>query len=231
LALSPQNDESFLREVDDELRREQLTTIWKRYGRIGAVAIGVALIALAAFLWWHTERSKAAETDGEQMSAAIADLQANRKPDAETKIARLAADGTPGYKAAAMMTQAALIAQKGDLKGAAAAYAAVGADDSLAQPYRDLAVIRQTALELDTLPPAQVIERLKPLAVPGSPWFGTAGEMSAIAYIGMNKPGEAGRLLALIAADKTVPQSLRARAGRLAGSLGADIPAQTAQKD
>jgi hypothetical protein len=205
--------------------------MWKRYGRIGAVAIGVALIALAAFLWWRAERSKAAEADGEQMSTVMADLQASRKPDAEIKIARLTADGTPGYKAAAMLTQAALIAQKGDLKGAAAAYGAVGADDSLAQPYRDLAVIRQTALELDTLPPAQVIERLKPLAVPGNPWFGTAGEMSAIAYIGTNKPGEAGRLLALIAADKTVPQSLRARAGRLAGSLGADIPAQTAQKD
>ena len=34
MASTPPNDEAFLREVDDELRREQIQTMWKRYGRL-----------------------------------------------------------------------------------------------------------------------------------------------------------------------------------------------------
>ena len=37
-------------------------------------------------------------------------------------------------------------------------YRQVADDDDLPQPYRDLALIRQTALEYDKLPPAAVID-------------------------------------------------------------------------
>jgi len=67
-----------------------------------------------------------------------------------------------------------------------------------------------------------VIDRLKPLAVPGKPWFGSAGELVALAYIKQNKTEAAGGILAGIAKDKTVPDTLRRRARQLAGQLGVD---------
>ncbi len=230
MALSPQNDEAFLREVDEELRREQINGLWRRYGKIAAGVLVLLLVALAAFLWWRAEQTQAAEADGETLSTAIADIQGGRKAEAEAKLKGLVADGTDGYRATARFADAALAVEKGNSKAALATYAALAADTHVGQPYRDLALIRQTALEFDTLPPAQVVARLKPLAVEGNPWFGTAGEMTAIAYIDMNKPAEAGRLLAAVAGDKTTPASLRARARRLAITLGATIPA-SAQKD
>lgn len=79
-----------------------------------------------------------------------------------------------------------------------------------------------TALQFDKLPPQAVIDRLKGLAVPESAWFGSAGEMAAISYLKLNKPQEAARIFALLAKDRKVPESIRARAVQMAGSLGVD---------
>ena len=70
-----------------------------------------------------------------------------------------------------------------------------------------------------------MIDRLKPLAAPGTAWFGSAGEMTAIALLKLNRDAEAGRLFAALAKDKDVPDSLRARAVRISGMLGVDATA------
>lgn len=231
MASTPPNDEAFLREVDEELRRDQFQTIWKRYGRLALALIVLGLAAFAAFLFWRAETHKSAEQQGEQLSAAIADIQAGRKTDAGKKVDALIADGSDGYRAVALFTKAAIAADQGDSKGAAALYARVVADEGVAQPFRDVALLRQTLTEYDSLKPQQVIDRLKPLANKDSAFFGTAGELTAIALIQTNRGAEAGRLLASVAADPQTPPSLRDRAERLAASLGADVAAQPADKD
>ena len=64
--------------------------------------------------------------------------------------------------------------------------------------------------------------RLSHLAVPGNPWFGSAGEMVAIAHMRMNKPDLAGPLFQKLAEDKQVPETIRSRARQLAGVMGID---------
>src|SRR3546814_21032509 len=95
-------------------------------------------------------------------------------------------------------------------------------DTRLAPPFRDLALIRQTALEFDTLKPQEVVDRLKPLATEGNPWFGSAGEMVAIAYMKMRKPELSGPLFAAMSKDRSVPETIRTRAVQMAGLLGVD---------
>jgi hypothetical protein len=70
--------------------------------------------------------------------------------------------------------------------------------------------------------PARVIEMLKPLATPGGPWFGSAGELVGMAYLKQDREDLAGPLFAEIAKDDDVPESLRSRARQLAGVLGYD---------
>ena len=101
-------------------------------------------------------------------------------------------------------------------------YQSIAGEDAFPKPYRDAALIRQTALQFDQLQPQEVISRLQPLAKPGEPWFGTAGEMTALALIKQNKKQEAGQLFFAIAKDSGVPQAIRARAVQVAGSLGVD---------
>ena len=128
----------------------------------------------------------------------------------------------PGYRAMALLSKAAMAAQKGDIKTAAKLYGDIAANEELAQPYRDLGTIRQVALSFDTLAPQQVVDRLKPLAIEGNPWFGSAGEMTAIAYMKMRKHDLAGPIFAAIAKDGKAPETLRSRARQMAGLLGVD---------
>lgn len=231
MASTPPTEEAFLREVDDELRRDQLQRLIRHYGRIGLVVVVLLLVGFAAFLFWRAESQKKAEAQGEQMAALIADVQASRKTEAGRKVDKLVAEGGPGYRVAALLTRATLAADRGDAKAAAAIYAGIAADEEVAQPFRDVALIRQTLLEYDKLTPQQAIDRLKPLAIEGNAFFGTAGELTAIAMLQAGRPAEAGRLLAAIARDKTVPATLRTRAARLATSLGVDVDADIADKD
>jgi hypothetical protein len=225
LAQAPETNEAFLREVDDELRRDQAMHLWRRWGRIAIVAIVIGLVALAAWLFWRSKQTEARGVEGEQMAQAIQKLEAGDVAGATPMLDQLGKSDTKGYRAAAQMALAATALGKGDTADAAKRYAAIAADTSIDQPYRDLALIRQTAAEYDTLKPATVIDRMRPLAVPGNPFFGSAGEMSGIAYMRLGQPKVAGTMFAAMAADRQVPESMRSRAVQLAAANGVDATA------
>lgn len=222
MAVSPTTNEEFIREVDDELRREQALTIWKRYGRwiIGAVVGGLALFA--GYLWWQNDRQTKLGIEGEQLSTTLDDMGAGKADAVKAQLGTLAGSKSAGISAAARLAQAAAILDKGDTKGAAVAFGAIAADATLDQPYRDLALVRQTAAEFDTMTPDAVIARLKPLAAPGNPWFGSAGEMVGISYMKLGKNDLAGAMFGAIAKEESVPETIRSRVVQLAGILGVD---------
>lgn len=222
MALTPQNNEAFLREVDDELRRDQMAGIGRRYGLWIVVAIVAILVAFGGWTYWQHHKANAAGQEGETLAKAIEDLGSGRSAQAAGPLATLAGSDSAAMKATALFTQADVLLGKNDTKGAAAKFAAVANDASLPQPFRDLALVRQTATEYDSLQPQAVIDRLRGLASKDSAWFGSAGEMVAIAYIRQNKTAEAGKLYGEIAQTDNVPESIRQRAVQMAGSLGVD---------
>ena len=224
MALTPTDNEAFLREVDDNLRRDQLTSLFTRWGKVLAGAIGLFLLLLAAFLWWQDRRAKQAGADAEKFSQALNDLEAGLPTRAAPALAQIADSPRDGYRASARLAQAALALAQNKVPEAAASYDAIAADASLPQAVRDLALLRGVAVQFDSLPPAKVVERLKPLAVVGKPWFGSAGEMTAAAYLKMNRRDLAGPMFAAIARDASVPLTLRGRAAGLATSLGQNVP-------
>jgi hypothetical protein len=222
LALPPKTDEAFLREVDEELRRDQLAGFWTTWGKWVAIGVVAALAAFAGFLYWQHRDGEAAGVAGEQLQAAYDSLGANNAAAASKPLAELAKSNRDGYRALALFTQADILLQKNDLKAAAAKLGTIAADASLAKPFRDLALVRQTSAEFDTLKPQVVVERLRPLAVPGGAWLGSAGEMVAISYLRMNQRQQAGALFGQIARDTGVPETIRQRAVQMAGVLGVD---------
>jgi hypothetical protein len=227
LALPPTDkraatDEAFLREVDDAVRAGDLESFWNRFGRWLVAAVIIGLIAFGGWIYWQNQQTAAAEKQGETFILAVEKLQGGNAKDAKTDLLALSKAEQPGYRAMAQILLANIAAAEGDTKKALADYTKVAGDESLPQTFRDLALIRQTAAEFDTLKPQQVIDRLKPLAKPGAAWFGTAGEMTAIAYMKMGKDNLAGPIFAQIAKQEDLPQTLRARAQQMAGALGVD---------
>jgi hypothetical protein len=236
LALTPTkdrtgSDEAFLREVDDAVRASDLTSFWKNYGRwlLGAVIIG--LIAFAGYIFYSQAQQAANDMQSELFIAAVDKLKAGDHDNARKDLTKIVGASQPGYRAMAQLLLANLDGEKGNPTAALAGYKKVASDTTLPGPMRDMALLRQTALELDTLPPQKVIDQLKPLAVAGNPWFGSAGEMSALAYIKLGKENLAGPIFAQIAKQEDVPSSIRSRAQQMAGSLGFDAVQVDDNKD
>jgi hypothetical protein len=211
--------DAFIREVDEEYRRDQLAGFWARFGRPLLIAIGLGLVALAAFLWWREEQAKALGETSEAYSKALQGLEVG-SPDAKAELDRIAAGDAGGYAALARFRTAQIAAENGDSKTAIDAYAALAADTALPKSMRDLAVIKSARLRFDDAPPAELVAMLKPLGQPGNAWFGIAGELLAVAYVKDGKPELAGPIFASISSDETVPPPVRARAQQMAASLG-----------
>ena len=230
MALAPgETSETFIREVDENLRRDQAEAVFKRYGKWFIAAAVLLLVAIAVWLFWKNQQAEQAAAKSEQFSAILTDVgQGKTGTDIAQRLDTLAAEGNGSMTGAARLTSAALALQKSDRATASAQYKQIIEDKSVPQTVRDTATIRLTQLEFDTLQPQQVIERLSPLAVKDSAWYGSAGELTALAMIKANRKREAASLLNAVAADTNVPPSIRARAELLASGLA--IPAAPAAR-
>ena len=222
MAIKPRDNETFYREVDEELRKEQLTGFWKRYGALLIAGILLFLAALAGFLWWQQRQTEQAGERGQALIETYEQVQAGQAKAAVPKLDQLATEGPEGIRAAALLTKADIAIQQKNLPAAAAAFRSVADNADFAEPYRQLALIRQTSVEFDQIAPQEVIRRLGPLAVAGNPWFGSAGELVALAHLKNNQPARAAPIFAAMAKDQKLPQSIRSRALQMAGALGID---------
>jgi len=222
LAQPPDISDTFLREVDENLRRDRLRDFAKKHGSWIIAGVLLFLAASGGFIWWQQHQVNRSEGQVEELSTIYRDIGAGKVDKAPQQLDQLAASGSKSVRASALFTRAALALQQNDQKLAISKYREIAGDGGLPQAYRDAALIRQTALEFDQIKPDEVISRMSPFSKPGNPWFGTAGEMTALAMIKQGKKDEAGRLFAAIAKDKTVPEGIRGRAVQIAGSLGVD---------
>ncbi|MCL6728956.1 tetratricopeptide repeat protein [Sphingomonas hankyongi] len=225
MAQPPNITDTFLREVDENLRRDRLADFGKKYGGWMVGAVLLLLAASGGWIYWQHRQEARAQAQVEQISDIYQRLGANNRKGVSEQLDALSKDGSNAVRASALVTRAVMAIEDNDLKLATEKFHQVASDDKLPKPYRDLALIRQTALEFDKLKPEEVVARLDPLAKPGNPWFGTAGEMTAAAKIKQGKKQEAAQLFAAIAKDKTVPDAIRARSVQLAASLGVDVSA------
>ena len=198
-------------EVDEEVRREQLKKLWERYG-VYLVALAVLLVAgVAAYRGGEYYQAKQAAEVGARFDAAMELSEANGKSaEAQAAFAKIASDGTTGYRVLARLQEAAELG-KTDSKAAIATYDAIAADTSVAQPLRDVAAVRAAILLVDSAPLTEMNRRLETLATPDGSFRHTARELLALAAYRANDTAALKRWLDALASDGETPQSLRLR--------------------
>ena len=198
------------REVDEEVRREQLKKLWDHYGNyvvVAAVLLVAAVAAWRAYMWW--EARKAAE-NGAAFEAATALAEAGKRGEAEAAFAKIAADGTAGYRHLARMREAAELAQS-DAKAAITAYDQIAADRAVGPVLQDLAALRAAALLIDTGALEEAQRRLEPLAANDRTFRHTAREFLVLAAWRAGDTAAAKRWFDLIMTDAQTPAATRSR--------------------
>ena len=207
------------REVDEEVRREQLKKLWERYGNyvvVAAVLLVVAVAAWRGYLWW--EAKKAAEA-GAAFEAAAALADAGKRSEAEAAFAKVVAEGTPGYRHLARMREAAELAQT-DAKAAIAAYDQIAADGAVGPVLQDLAALRAGALLIDADALQEAQQRLEPLAANDRTFRHTAREFLVLAAWRAGDTAAAKRWFDMVMTDAQTPAGTRSRVEMLM-ALGA----------
>lgn len=198
------------REVDEEVRREQLKRLWDRYGLFivaAAVLVVVGVGAWRAYQWY--EAKNAAEAGAAYIAAS--QLAQDGKPtEATAAFAQLAASGTPAYRTLARLREAEIMATR-DSAAAVAIFDEVAANSGSERLLRDLATVRAGFVLVDKAAYADISRRLEPLAQPNGPFRHSARELLALSAWRNGDMAAARRWAEAALSDPDAPASLRAR--------------------
>lgn len=211
------NPESFIEEVTEEVRRDRLFRLMRRYGWI-AIVLVFAIVGGAAFNEWRKARDRAAaEAFGDTvLSAMQADDSAARLAALET----IEAEGGRGAILALLSAAEAVAVE--DKAAALALMDRVAADGTLPESYRQLALLKRVLLAGSEMALADRQAALEGLARPGGAFRSLALEQQALLMIEAGDSEAAiAHLRALMEEPEVTPGLLR-RVGQLIVSLGAE---------
>lgn len=210
--------DSLFREIEEDLRHERWTKLWKRYGTYAAGAVLALVLSVAGYQGWRAYDIATRQSDGERFAAALKLAGDKQTQAAAEAFAGMAADATAGYALLARFQEAALMAKRGG--PAAEAYADLAQDPGVDAVYRDLAVILGAFHEINGPGTGDLSARLAPLTADGNPWRHSAKELTAVLAVRTGDRTKARALFTALAADATAPQGIRARAGEMLAILG-----------
>ena len=220
LVADPLQD-SLIREIDEDLRKERYAKLWKSYGNYviaGAVAL---VVGVAGFQGWYTYDLDRREAAGEQLVRAMA-LSRDDPSAALGALRSLAENAGGGYAPLARFQEAALLARGGDQQAAITIYRelATEADDPI---YRDLAVVlgaqHQLASAGSSVDRVEVERTLQPITADDNPWRYSAREILGVLALQAGDNAKAVEIFSALAADLGAPQGMRLRAAELQAAV------------
>ena len=206
------SDDSFIREVEEELRSERMRNFWNRFGRFiiaGAIIVVLAVAGLR-FYEWYTARQAAAS--GDVFMEAVRLAENGERDDAIARLRELEGDAGSTYSALARLRVAAELASSGKPDEAVAAYDAVIADGSVDENLRTIAALRAAFLLVDHGSVEDVEARAGKHAAPGEPFRATAREALALAHLKAGQLKQAHDYFDAILSDVESSGGIRQRA-------------------
>lgn len=207
------------KEVEEDLRRERFTRLWKRYGRHIIIAAVVLVVGTAAGVGWNAYRDAALERDTRALIEANEFLTVGPVEGAGAILDDLA-DDSGGIGLLARFDQARLAARQGDRETAAHIYARIRDDGSVPRLYRDLARLLAVYARFDRAPVEEVEKELEPLVASDNPWRHSAKELLALAAVRRGDQARARQLLSEIAGDPSAPTPMRGRIAEMIDIVG-----------
>lgn len=203
------------REVDEELRQDQMKALAQRYGGLVIAAALAVVIGVAGYVGWKNWREGQRRQATAELDAAL-----NAGPDAVKTLSGFAAAHDGDIAAMARLSAAAALTRDGRVAEAAQVYDAVATDMAVSASYRDLATLLSVSRQLDGGDPAALSTRLTPLQGPAHPWRFYARELAGLLAARAGDRAGAQKLFQQLADDALAPAGVRARAADLAAHYG-----------
>ena len=213
------NTDSFIDEVSEELRRDKVTRLMKRYGWVAALAVVLVVGGATWFEWQRAVERDRAEAFGDAILAAL-----DAPGDAERRTALRSIEGD-GAQQGLLNLLIAAEAMDDDRDAALAALATAASDTELPQSYRQLAELKRIILGGADIDLAEREQVLGGLAQPGQAFRPLALEQMAVLRLEMGETDAALAILMDLLQEPDVTESLRRRVRQLIAALGGDTDA------
>jgi hypothetical protein len=213
------DSDNIFREVEEDLRRDQLLKLWDRYGIHVLIAAGVLILFVGGFNIYRWYQHKQAMASGSTFFQATRAVEEQKYAEAGEALGKLAKEAPGGYRVLARLEQAAVHMKEGRKAEALALYDQVAGDSSADGILRDFARVQGAALRIDEAEPAEIAKRLDKLDADSSPWRYSARELLALAAYRSGNAAESEKLLTRILSDPFAPAEMRKRAESLIALL------------
>lgn len=206
--------DTLLKEVNEELRREQFEKIWQQYGTYIIGAVVAVLLGVAGYKWWENRSIADAEAAGLRFEEALNLAETGKADEAQKAFTTIAAGSRSNYALLAQLALAGEAVKSGKTDAAVAAYeaAATKSGDAL---IKDFARLQSVSLKIDTIDFTEAQNRLNDLIGDKNPWRFMARELLGVAAVRAARLDDAKNVLAPLSADPRAPTAVRDRAGAL----------------
>lgn len=206
------SNDSFLREIKQELEREKFERIWQRYGVLIIAGVVLILAAVGGVQWWRAHTLSVAQEAGAQYEVALEQATSNKLDEASKDFEKVIETAPKGYATLAELQLAATHLEAGKEPEALATFEKVANDGAADSLLRDFARLQVAAIRLGKADWTEMENRLTDLTGAGNAWRHSARELLGLAALGAGKTKEAREYFESVIADPEAPPSVQERA-------------------
>lgn len=211
--------DSFIDEVSEEVRRDKLYGMFRKYGWIAITAV-ILIVGGASWNEYNKAQTRAAaQATGDALLNALDQDEAENRADALQSAALEVSEAEVVRQFLLSSEQA----RAGETATAADSLTSfVNANPEASQIYKDIAELKALVLGAETMEAGERRSRLEALAQPGAPLALIASEQIAVLDVSEGDSAAAiGRLQSIIL-DAEATAGLRQRASQLIVALGGE---------
>ncbi len=210
--------DSFIEEVTEEVRRDRMYLLLRRWGWVGVLAV-VAIVGGAAFNEYRKARdTNQAEALGDAILSALAE---NGSAERAQSLQAIDAASVGGDAVLNMLLSASQ-AEAGSAQDAVNSLNAITTQGDLPEIYRAIASFKALLLQTDTMPVADRRQQFEALAIPGAPLRLLAEEQLALIDVAEGNTQAALDRLQALRQDAEASVDLQQRAAQLIVALGGE---------
>lgn len=203
--------DSFIREVDEDLKNDNLKKLWEKYGLyiiIGVVFILTITVSFETFKVLHEKKN---QTWSDKYAYALNLQLQGRYNESLNLLNEIVEHKHDVYSDLAKVQISNVYFEKGDSEKAIAELENIINDKNMNQKLKDISIIKLASYKLDTAPKDEIVTLLSPLAKSDNSWTNIAKEMLAMLEIREGNVEEAKKIYEEILSYPNLPEVLKFR--------------------
>lgn len=219
------NNETLIAEIKEEIGRERLERLWSKFRIPLYCAIAFIIIGFTSHEIWEYYTEKERRESGDILYSVLSDVEAEGNIEKLNKV-----NVNTGTGQLAELTQAKLLAEKGDIDGAVTKYEAIYSNKSNDIAIIDIARLNSINLLMNiNINDPKIAQALSSYSFNG-PFGANLKELSAIDALNNNKSKEAVMILKSLVNDPETPTSVNLRAQSQLAKLGVNLDEEANQE-